>query len=425
MSEVTLYDSRGYPLDDPDGERNEKIRNMSRYGVVFTISDAQPFELTTYFRAYESSSGRMEQYYASYITSSDHALLREFREAVIDVAETDHGLKIERSESGENVLSNLDAADPGQVGTDRQRSRARELLSGGERLRFGVSSYEKAFELISEVGGARVGMEIAVTEGESTHTGPMSTYDLIVEKGPYMGLEPIGQTQALMNPEPDASDGEIDGDSIAEIAVDIGYGVAVVGVLALLYFAVAGALFSPLGLATLDGAAEAPWAHNVTVEINDTDPAVVVSGSTPADTLILEYVNETNSTPVSDGPFKIRNNRNFNHTNRSIPANADFVRIRSPGIIEWKVASTKDLPAGNNGGITSTSPQIATATPAGRWPCRNTWSRSARPADARTRAWTSGVNVSTDVTEELVSDMMRNERCRTSPLLWESQIPRV
>lgn len=350
MSEVTLYDSRGYPLDDPDGERNEKIRNMSRYGVVFTISDAQPFELTTYFRAYESSSGRMEQYYASYTTSSDHALLREFREAVIDVAETDHGLEIERSESGENVLSNLDASDPGQVGTDRQRSRARELLSGGERLRFGVSSYEKAFKLIGEVGGARVGMEIAVTEGESTHAGPMSTYDLIVEKGPYMGLEPLGQTQALMNPERDVSDGEIDGDSIAEIAVDIGYGVAVVGVLALLYFAVAGALFYPLSLATLHGAAEAPWSHNVTVEINDTDPAVVVSGSTPADTLILEYVNETNSTPVSDYPIRVVNNRHFNHTNRSIPANADFVRIRSQGIIKWKVASTKDLPAGNNGG---------------------------------------------------------------------------
>jgi len=182
MSKVTIYDSRGYRLDDPHGERNQKIRNMGRYGVVFSISYTQPYEMATYFRAYESASGRMEQYYATYTTSGNRALLREFREAVIDAAEENHGLEIERSESGENVLSNLDADDPGQVGTERQRSRARELLSGGERLHFGVGSYEKAFKLIGELAGTRPGMEFAVTEGESTTTGPMSTYDLIIEK---------------------------------------------------------------------------------------------------------------------------------------------------------------------------------------------------------------------------------------------------
>jgi len=350
MSGVTLYDSRGYPLDDRDGERNEKIRNMSRYGVVFTISDAQPFELTTYFRAYESSSGRMEQYYARYTTSSNHALLREFREAVIDVAETDHGLEIERSESGENVLSNLDTDDPGQVGTDRQRSRARELLSGGERLRFGVGSYEKAFKLISELSGARAGMEIAVTEGESTHAGPMSTYDVIVEKGPYVGLEPLGQTQGLMNPDPDLRDETPDEDPVAGLALDVGYGVAVVGVLALLYLIIAYLLFSS-GLAALPGAAEVPYSHNVTV--SDNGQTVTVQGTTPADELIIEYVNRTNSTsPVSEDPIpvnrhRVGNNWRFNYTSE-IPPEArgeTDVRVRYQGslFLSWKVAPETGL----------------------------------------------------------------------------------
>ena len=220
MREVRLYHSRGYPLDDPNGERNEKIRNMSRYGVVFTISYTQPYEMATYFRAYESASGRMEQYYATYTTS--RSLLREFREAVIDAAETDHGLEIERSASGENILSNLDADDPGRIGTDRQQRRARELLAGGERLRFGVGSYEEAFKLIGELADARAGLEVAVTEGESTHTGPMSTYDLIIEKGPYVGLEPLGETESLMNPEPDDADEGPVSDEAMGLAVDLG-----------------------------------------------------------------------------------------------------------------------------------------------------------------------------------------------------------
>jgi hypothetical protein len=364
MSEVTLYDSRGYPLDDPDGERNEKIRNMSRYGVVFTIADAQPFELATYFRAYESSSGRMEQYYATYTTASDHALLREFREAVIDVAETDHGLEIERSESGENILSNLDTSDPGQVGTDRQRSRARELLSSGERLRFGVGSYEKAFKFIGEVGGARVGMEIAVTEGESTPGGPMSTYDLIIEKGPYMGLEPLGQTQALMNPEPDLSDEDPDGDPIPEIAIDIGYGVAAVVLLALVYIAAAGLLFQ-LGLATPWGAAETPLGHDVTVEFNDSTQAVEVDGGTAANKLTLEYINESNSTPLSTYPLEVGKNGELSHTNRSIPPQTDYVRVRYSGVIQWTVGSTEPFSVGNNEALESSdtpTPESTTAS---------------------------------------------------------------
>ena len=340
MSEVTLYDSRGYPLDDPNGERNEKIRNMGRYGVVFTISYTQPYEMATYFRAYESASGRMEQYYATYTTASNRALLREFREAVIDAAERDHDLDIERSETGENILSNLDADDPGQIGTDRQRSRARELLSGGERLRFGVSSYEKAFKLIGELAGSRAGMEFAVTEGDSTHAGPMSTYDLVIEKGAYVGLEPLGQTQALMNPEPDLSNETPDEEPYKELAVDVGYGVAAVVLLVVLYAAVASLLYTPLGIATLPGTAEVPITHDI--EVNATNVSegrtVTVNGSTPADELVVKFddANASDSINVSESG-------DVSYTNDSVPANATAARVQYQGILTWTVAKDDSL----------------------------------------------------------------------------------
>jgi len=45
-----------------------------------------------------------------------------------------------------------------------------------------------------------------------------------------------------------------------------------------------------------------------------------------------------------------------------------------------------------------------TSTPGGGFRCRNAWSRSRQPADARTGAWTSGVNVSTDAFDGRTKD---------------------
>jgi len=407
MSGVTLYDSRGYPLDDPDGERNEKIRNMSRYGVVFIISDAQPFELTTYFRAYESASGRMEQYYATYTTASDHALLREFREAVIDVAETEHGLKIERSESGENILSNLDATDPGQVGTDRQRSRARELLSSGERLRFGVGSYEKAFKLVGELGSARPGMEIAITEGESTHAGPMSTYDLIIEKGSYMGLEPLGQTEALMNPDPDLSDEDHDDSVIAEVAIDIGYAVAAAALLVLVWVVVAGLLFNPVGLDPLFGANEFYWAHDVDVNATGANQ-IVVTGETPADSLIVVYVNETRG--INDKKqVPVEEHRNFTFK-RSIPPDTDLVRIRSLGIVKWSIASTSV----ERGGHDSSTPDPS-STPSKNSPSTNQSSPTSPANESTENGTNTETSTSTPTPIPSENSTSTNQSSTTSP----------
>jgi hypothetical protein len=370
MSEVTLYDSRGYPLDDPNGERNEKVRNMSRYGVVFTISYTQPYELATYFRAYESASGRMEQYYATYTTSGNRALLREFRDAVIDAAENDHGLEIERSESGENILSNLNVSDPERIGTRQQRSRAQELLAGGERLQFGVGSYGEAFMLINDIADARAGMECAVTEGESTHAGPMSTYDLIVEKGPYRGLESLGQTEALMNPDP--PDGA-DEDGVVGLARDVGLSAGLAVSLLLVYLVVGLLLFSVFGMFALPGTQVIPQSHGVTIDTTDDRRTVVVSGETPAQELTLQYVNETNnSNKVASHEFNISDSRNVSYTNDSIPANASHAQVRYRsylGIITWTVAPENgSIPVNSTAGDATESAEpteTSTATATG------------------------------------------------------------
>ena len=386
MSEVRLYDSRGYPLDDPNGERNEKIRNMSRYGVVFTISYTQPYEMATYFRAYESASGRMEQYYATYTTS--RSLLREFREAVIDAAETEHGLEIERSASGENILSNLDADDPGRIGTDRQQRRARELLAGGERLRFGVGSYEEAFKLIGELADARAGLEVAVTEGESTHAGPMSTYDLIIEKGPYVGLEPLGETESLMNPEPETTDEGAVSDETIGLAVDLGYGVAAVVLLVVVYAAIASLLFSSLGIAWLPGTAQVPLSHSVTMTVADDGSTVEVSGQTPADELYVQYLNNSNGV-IESKQVEVEN-RNVAYNSTAIPPDAVQVRVQYNGtLVPFTVApgfgSTKDVAAGNDDEVETPTPEPTnTATPTSEPSPTNTATPTPEPTNTAT-----------------------------------------
>jgi hypothetical protein len=235
--------------------------------------------------------------------------------------------------------------------------------------------------LISELADARAGIEIAVTEGESTHTGPMSTYDLIVEKGPYRGLEPLGQTQALMNP--DRSDEASDRDPLAELALDVGFGVGIAVVLILLYLGVSSLLFSVLGMTALPGTALIPHNHAVNVHLDDGGQTVFVNGSTPADELTLQYVNQTNSTNgttsitvVSEDTFSINDKHNLAYNNSSIPANATGVRVQySKFILKWNVApgnGTQPLNARSNASsdasnstltATSTSTATLTATP--------------------------------------------------------------
>jgi hypothetical protein len=329
MSGVRLYDSRGVPLDSPDAEQDETLRTMSRYGVVFSVSFTRPRELSTYFRAYESASGRLEQYYATYTAAGTGGLLAEFRDAVIERAEREYDLRVEESASGENVLNSLDTDDPGSVGSPDQRRRAREELSRGGRLRLGVDSYPAALKLIDELSDARPGLKVAVTEGTSTHEGPMDRYDLVIEKGDHAGLTGLGASAELIDPTPDD---ESDDPALTEAypalgwALDAGLVVAMLVAVVVLYGVVAHLAWSgaPPGVGKETGvpfAADVPGIHTVSVNVNNSTRRATIGGSTPARTLHLREYDTTSANDttilVATTELNVSGDRSVDLTNRT------------------------------------------------------------------------------------------------------------
>ncbi|MEF8819262.1 MAG: hypothetical protein V5A31_05265 [Haloferacaceae archaeon] len=364
MSEVTLYDSRGYPLDDPGEKRDETIREMSRYGIVFSVTFGRRRTFAAYFRAYESSSGRLEQYYAVYRASKDEANFSTFRRAVFRTAEERHDLEIEQSGTGENVLNALEESDLRSVGTPDERRRIRRLLSQGQRLRFGVGAYGAAFKLMSDLADAKPGMTFAVTEGDGTRLGSLETYDLVVEKGSYAGLTPLGDTAELMDPTPE------DGQSAPETWHDhpaaepamtaVAVFAVIVGVVvlygALVHLAWGGALDPVDERTELPLAEEVPGIHNVSINDAGAPRNFTVSGGTPADNLTLVYVYGNGTTVEED---HINTSASPFDTTRRLPANATGVRVAHPGLWPWPLATWS--PEGSAPNETST--QTSTATP--------------------------------------------------------------
>jgi hypothetical protein len=170
-----------------------------------------------------------------------------------------------------------------------------------------------------------------------------------------VGLEPLGETESLMNPEPDdADEGPIPEEAMG-LAVDIGYGVAAVVLLVLIYAATASLLFTFGGPALLY-ADEVRWSHDVNIDSSGDGRTVVVTGKTPANELTFQYINDTNSTTVvAEDTIRIDNNRNIQYNNSTIPPNATGVRVKYQGILSWTVARSEGLPqtgsAGNNGPV--------------------------------------------------------------------------
>lgn len=203
MPDITIFDSRGYRLGDTDGSRDSEIKRMNKYGVVFSVVNGRPPELTVYFRARESSSGRLEQYYARYVPDAGPGSLNiGFADDIKRYAEAEHDLSVADSTGGENFLGTLLARPDTNrtVGMIRDRDRAQQLLKQGQRLRFGTGSYEDAFSLVLSLVSSRPGLKGAITEDRSTLSGGMSEYDLVIENGHQGGMTPLGDTKEKMRP---------------------------------------------------------------------------------------------------------------------------------------------------------------------------------------------------------------------------------
>jgi hypothetical protein len=120
-----------------------------------------------------------------------------------------------------------------------------------------------------------------------------------------------GSDTATATDSDDAGDGPVSDEAVALLA-DVGYGVVGIVLLVVGYATVASLLFSLLGAATLPGAAEVPWAHDVTVEVSDaSQPQVTVVGRTPADEIRVRFVDGgtvvgTETVAVTDDAVRYR-----------------------------------------------------------------------------------------------------------------------
>lgn len=379
--EVVLYDSRGYRLDDRDGRQNEAVWTVSQYDIDFVVSFGREWSFTVYFRAYESSSSRLDQYYAVYRAPESEVNFAEFRDAVFRRA-ADHGLEVEESGAGGNVLQALDETGLPAVGRRDERQRAERLLGQGNQLRFGVGSYGAALRLMSELDDARRGMSFAVTDGDGSELESLDAYDLVVEKGSYAGLTPLGATAELMDPTPTRSETQTGAQSqetwrdhpAADAAVGVVAGVGAVALIVVLYAVVVhaawGGAFGVGGGTALPMAAEVPGVNNVTV--SGAEPGAsrnfTVTGSTPAAYLTLQYYDGTGGEPrterraVRNATFTLEGSLRENETRVAVVRSSHAFPLLDLPFVGPPLGSWSPNGGAASGGTTPSNATRATST---------------------------------------------------------------
>lgn len=344
MSTVEIYDSQGRPYGEPEAERNERIRDLNRHGIVFTIEFGQPIDIVCYFRAYETGSGRREQYYATFSGRASGNVLPEFLNSVRERAD-ELGLDIEDTAAGENVLSNLEQGGPNLPGSSSAHRKIESKLAQSRRIRLGVGTYEEAVSVISRHAGSKNALRAAI--GGNAKAAPVSDYDLVIEKGSYTGLEPLGDTDRILNPEkyrPDPTSGSSGRKQFLKYGA-IGVGALLVTVIALALviggLAMSGMWYGPFS-AYMPGVSSV---DNATVQGASND--LVVEGSTPANGAVLVFY-DGNGRPIKtvDVAFESASSGGGNKSAVSRPAGALAFSVQ-----------------GGNGTSTASPSPTPTATP--------------------------------------------------------------
>lgn len=198
MGDLTIYDSQGRPLDGAAGVReDERIKDFFFDGVRFALDMRLANEAIIFLRARDNQAARSEQYYAEY--AFDHrSELPQLGEEISRVIEEDHEMILDTSHEDTDVFQFLvgDRSDertgleaPGDWETNDDLL---TLLERGQNLKIGVGSYVDACGMFTEYARESSVNQIAITDsGGSSH---LENYDLVVEVGPYQGLEPLGDT---------------------------------------------------------------------------------------------------------------------------------------------------------------------------------------------------------------------------------------
>jgi len=220
MSTVTIYDSEGkqYGTDQTPAERNERIQEFFFAGVRLSLNLSRGAEFIAFFRARESKTGRAEQYYAKYQTQTfDQDALIQFKTAVESRA-AELGLTLDTAGQDVEVFRELDTTFGRPPGDDLDRKLIEQLLQQRRRIKVGVSSYPKALALL---GSLQLGHARQIAIADDGQKDVLSDYDLVIEHGPYQGIEPIGKTESHFEESQSQHEDEYINEKLQQITADV------------------------------------------------------------------------------------------------------------------------------------------------------------------------------------------------------------
>lgn len=219
MTELTIYDSHGNPYGESGrGRPDERIENFFFGGVKLYLERGSQTELVVFFRARESNVGRSEQFYAVYKTRQTSNLFDQFKSDLRHRVENEYGMSLETSSDDVAVYSALGTGSSSVPGTDFNHELISSLLRSGNRLRFGVSSPKKALALCSKYLQESA-QRVAIAD--STDIDELANCDLAVEIGNHRGLEPLGDTQRLLDEQRRSMEGKLVNEKVSTIKGEI------------------------------------------------------------------------------------------------------------------------------------------------------------------------------------------------------------
>lgn len=191
MTEITIYDSQGVPVDDDNTEQNQQIEEFFFDGVKILVDTTDGYELTLFFRARDSEAGRAEQYYAVYQTDKSTGLFERFERSLQEQVEEVHGMILEMDADDAQLVPLLSSKPP-LPDTDTKQNTISSMLIDGTQLTIGVETPKAALGLIRHYIASPAD-QIAVVN--SIDDEMMIEYDFVIESGAYSGIEPVGDTE--------------------------------------------------------------------------------------------------------------------------------------------------------------------------------------------------------------------------------------
>lgn len=191
MAELRIFDSQGSPIRSEEGTVNQMIKDFFFDGVRFAIDENQN-QIYCFFRARDNETARSEQYYAMYKYRS-RSEMRQIVSEVKTRIEDEYNMVLDMNNQDTRFFQLLSSSDSGSPPRDSNTIQdISELLSDYHKARLGVGSYDEAYALFSNYFSNKGVATIAVSD--NAHGSSISSYDLVIEKGNYTGLEPLGDT---------------------------------------------------------------------------------------------------------------------------------------------------------------------------------------------------------------------------------------